>query len=287
MEFTEEKEENGRMPVMEAEANATGKFNKETVRRIAETGKEKLGTFGKLLNKRNLILAVVILVVLVGGVLTLRYATNNYMTPIHKLEKMESWKKGNSTKVFQESLENMGVTNSKELFKAMAKSEILEELLEDWDESMEASIENTMDKYGDDFKVTYKLLDKTQLKKSELRDYKKELRNSFSSLESLADQTKNFDSDDWEDMAEELEMTKGQTKNLIAALKELTDDVSHIDVTDGYELELTRITTGSELDEPEEKDVTVVVLKINGKWASYTMTSVARNFGYGLWSDIY
>lgn len=287
MEFTEEKEENGGMPVMEAEGTATGKINMDQLRKAANVGKEKIGAFKKLLNKRNLILAVVVLVVLIGGVLALRYATNNYMTPVHKLEKMESWKKGNATKVFQESLENIGVTNSKELFKAMAKSEILEELLEAWDESMEASVENTLDKYGDDFKVTYKLLDKTKLKKSELRDYKKELRNSFSSLESIVDQTKNFDSDDWEDMAEELEMTKGQAKNLIAVIKELTDDVSHVDITDGYELELTRITTGSELDEPEEEDVTVIVLKVNGKWVSYTMASVARNFGYGLWTDLF
>lgn len=287
MEFTEEKEENGGMPVMEAEANATKKINMDQLRKAANAGKEKLGKYKKLLNKRNLILAVVVLVVLIGGVLALRYATNNYMTPIHKLEKMESWKKGNAAKLFQEALEDIGVTNGKELFKLMDKSELLEEAMEGWNESLEASIENTMDKYGDDFKVTYKLLDKTQLKKSELRNYKKQIRNVFSYLESEMDETKDYDSDDWEDLADELEMTKAQVKNLVAAIKQLADDVSHVEVTDGYELELTRIVTGSELDEPEEDDVTIVVLKINGKWVSSTMTSMASNFGYGSWFDLY
>lgn len=287
MEFTEEKEENGGMPVMEAEANATKKINMDQLRKAANAGKEKLGKYKKLLNKRNLILAVVALVVLIGGVLALRYATNNYMTPIHRLEKIESLKKGNAAKLFQEALEDIGVTNGKELFKLMDKSELLEEAMEGWNESLEASIENTMDKYGDDFKVTYKLLDKTQLKKSELRNYKKQIRNVFSYLESEMDETKDYDSDDWEDLADELEMTKAQAKNLVAAIKQLADDVSHVEVTDGYELELTRIVTGSELDEPEEDDVTIVVLKINGKWVSSTMTSMASNFGYGSWFDLY
>lgn len=287
MEFTEEKEESGGMPVMEAEANATKKINMDQLRKAANAGKEKLGKYKKLLNKRNLILAVVVLVVLIGGVLALRYATNNYMTPIHRLEKIESLKKGNAAKLFQEALEDIGVTNGKELFKLMDKSELLEEAMEGWNESLEASIENTMDKYGDDFKVTYKLLDKTQLKKSELRNYKKQIRNVFSYLESEMDETKDYDSDDWEDLADELEMTKAQAKNLVAAIKQLADDVSHVEVTDGYELELTRIVTGSELDEPEEDDVTIVVLKINGKWVSSTMTSMASNFGYGSWFDLY
>lgn len=287
MEFTEEKEENGGMPVMEAEANATKKINMDQLRKAANAGKEKLGKYKKLLNKRNLILAVVALVVLIGGVLALRYATNNYMTPIHRLEKIESLKKGNAAKLFQEALEDIGVTNGKELFKLMDKSELLEEAMEGWNESLEASIENTMDMYGDDFKVTYKLLDKTQLKKSELRNYKKQIRNVFSYLESEMDETKDYDSDDWEDLADELEMTKAQAKNLVAAIKQLADDVSHVEVTDGYELELTRIVTGSELDEPEEDDVTIVVLKINGKWVSSTMTSMASNFGYGSWFDLY
>ncbi len=259
----------------------------EQLRKAAKAGKQKLGNLRKLVTKRNLILVAMVLVVLLGGVLALRYATNNYMTPVHKLEKIENLKKGNATRVFRESLEDIGASNGKELFKVMAKSEILEELMEAWEDSMDSSIENTMDKCGDDFKVTYKLLDKTQLKKSELRDYKKEIRNTFSSLESMAEETKRFDSDDWEELAEELEMTKAQTKNLVAAIEELADDVSHVEVTDGYELELNRIITGSELDEAEEDNVTVIVLKINGKWVSNRMTSVARSFGYGVLQDLY
>lgn len=281
MEFTEE---NGGMPVMEAETDTTGKINKEQIRKVADAGREK---FGKLLNKRNLILVAVVLVVLVAGVLTLRYATNNYMTPIHRLEKTENLKKGNAVKLFQESLEDIGATNAKELFKLMAKSESLEEAMEGWNESMDASIEETMDQYGDDFKVTYKLLDKTQLKKSELRDYKKDIRNVFSYVKSQMDETKDYDSDDWEEMADELEMTKAQAKKLVAAMRELADDVSHIEVTDGYELELTRIVTGSELDEPEEEDVTIIVLKINGKWVSSTTMTMARNLGYSSLFDLY
>lgn len=275
-----EQTNNGGIPEMEVPPTQPGKFSQENIRKLADEGKGKLG---KLLNKRTLTLVLVVLVLVIGGIVGIGYATNNYKTPILEMQKLVNQKSPSGTKLIQNAFRDTGASNSGELIKCAAKSDALVEVIEDLDENLVEIVEDRMDSYGGDFKVTYKVLDKSELKKSELRDYKKGIREKFSRLEELAQASKDYDSDDWEELADRLEITKGQAKSLMDAVKEMCDDVKHVEVSQGYELELSETITGSELDEPEEESSTMVVLKINGKWVNVFMIDIASTFAYAIW----
>lgn len=268
MEFEEMTHESGIPPLepeipMTAEAPKTSKFNVEDLKKQAGNLKEKVV---KLATVRNLILVGVAVVVLIVAIFGIRYATNNYMTPVRNLEKLMNQSNVNMDKLVLKSFKSLGAENSKSLLKALSKSDGFQVWMELTEEGFEMERESSLDTYGENYKISYKLEDKSELKKSELRDYKKDLRSMCECAEDLVESTRNYDSYDWEDLADELELTKSQTKNLVAELKVLVEEVSHLDVTAGYELELVTTITGDELDEPEEGSETIWVLKVNGKW---------------------
>ena len=86
--------------------------------------------------------------------------------------------------------------------------------------------------------------------------------------ESILEKYEDLDSDDYEDIADELGISKSQAKKVVKIAKSVGKKLKKAKVTKGYELEVVRILKGSELDEPEESDSTVYVYKVNGRWIS-------------------
>ena len=66
-----------------------------------------------------------------------------------------------------------------------------------------------------------------------------------------------------------MDLRKSEVKELVAEFRSLVEDMGRVTVDKGYELEVKQIITGSELEEPEENNVTIIVLKVNGRWVSY------------------
>lgn len=134
------------------------------------------------------------------------------------------------------------------------------------EETVEEYYEDNQDEYGDNFKIQYTVEEKVKLEKTDLRDYQKSFRAYMEDIQYVIEQTDDFDTDDWQDLAEELEMTRTQAKKFIAALNNMVKDFGRLEVTAGYELDILRTITGEYLDEPEEEDITLEVVKVNGKW---------------------
>ena len=154
----------------------------------------------------------------------------------------------------------------KEILKLQKKSDEGKENLEEQEEYAEEEIEDLKDKYGDNYKVSYKVIEKEKLDKDDLKEAKERLKSRGKSLRNQVENTEDWDSDDWADAADEMGLTKSQAKSYYKIMKKIGDTLYKAKVTEGYEITVEIKITGSELDEPEVEEETFFVYKVNGRW---------------------
>ena len=80
------------------------------------------------------------------------------------------------------------------------------------------------DEYGKNYKYTYKITYKEKLEKDDLKEFRDELRDAAKSLEGVVELTEDYDSDDWEDMADEMgfDGEKSKAKKFIKSMEKRT-----------------------------------------------------------------
>lgn len=238
----------------------------EPVKEKLEPVKEKLKPVKEKLNRKILVPVALILIILIGAISGIRYATNNYMTPIRSIEKLENQSSINAKKFMKTSLKDLGVKNADEIINILYESDAFLDMMDELEAAIEEAYEKNLDDYGDDFKLTYTVEEKIEMEKSDLRDYQKEFRQFVKDIEEELDETDDFTSDDWEDLADDFGLTRTQAKKLVSAIKKAVKEIGRPEVTAGYEVDILETRTGEMLDEPEETNSTVRVVKINGRW---------------------
>ena len=213
-------------------------------------------------------IALAAILVIVGLCVGVSAATNNYKTPIKTMQKYANMKKYyDSSDKQMDLLNGFAEKESKALMKVMKASELYDdENLDDLKEDFKDQIEDMKDEYGKNFKYTYKIVDKEKLDRDELKEYREELRDYADALDSQIEAADDFDSDDWEDMADSMGLSKSKAKKYYSILKDVQKVYKKAKVTAGYTLTVEITLTGSELDEPEVKETEIVVLKVNGRW---------------------
>lgn len=194
--------------------------------------------------------------------------SNTYKTPLKLMGRYRSSK--NMSDYFENSismLNGYGEDEATKFFNLIEDTEYFEELLEWREDYFEESIEALIDEYGEDYKYQYIIVDKDKLDKDDLKDFRKKVKTSLEYLEEEFAEADDYDSDKWEEVADDMGVSKSDAKKLYRALEDLIEAWKNIEVTDGYELTVVPTITGSELDEPEEEDeVTIYVYKVNGRW---------------------
>lgn len=153
-----------------------------------------------------------------------------------------------------------------------------EETYDIYMENMEERLLDIYDEIEDDFgkntKVTYKIIEKEEISKSQIRSYK----DTFELIEEmLTDEVvdsaieriennlvNNFDLKNKEanDVAEKMEKV----------YKDLLKDIKDIEVTAGYELTVEYKIEGK--DDEDEDEITLIVLKVNGKWCCTNLNAI-------------
>lgn len=190
--------------------------------------------------------------------------SNTYKTPINIMEKQANAKKaGNPYDQRVEMLNGFCAKEYKAVVKIMKKTDAYEDNLENYKDHFEEQLENRKDEYGDDFKITYEITDKEEIEKEELKEFRDSIRNRG---ESIVNQFADMDSDDYEEGAEELGLTKSQVKDIVKNMKAIGKKLKSAKVSEGYTLTVVVTITGSELDEPEEQEMEYNVYKVDGRW---------------------
>lgn len=265
MDYTEELQ-NGERPAAAAEQKKPGKtvkIKKEDIKRLGGSAKELLK---KVFTKKTIIIAAVVAVILAGAILGIGFATNNYMTPVRYAQKQANMRSLNGKKAIRENLTRLGVKNAGEIVKIMFQSDAFLDEVEELQDYVEERYEAKQDAWGDNFRIKYSVEDKIELEKSDLREYRNTFRQTVRTLQNALEYTEDYDSDDWEDLAEELDLSRTQTKKLVAVYREMLEKIDRVEVTAGYELDVLVTVTGDMLEEPGERNITLTVLKVNGRW---------------------
>lgn len=219
--------------------------------------------------KKYVTVTLIVAILACTAVVGIQMLTNNYMTPIKTREKYANKDEYSAEKAYLKYSNGLVLKEWKQIFKIMHNSDAYLDIMEEVEEVVIKKYESNLDKYGDDYKIKYEVVGKLELEKSELRDYRSDIQAYVDMYEELADEAEDFSSEDWADVAEEMDLRKSEAKELAAEFRNLAEKMGRVRVDKGYELEIKQTITGSELEEPEENNVTIVVLKVNGRWISY------------------
>ena len=240
----------------------------DILQKVTESSKplaEKL----KATPKKKLITILAIAVVaIVSIIVSISLLSNNYSTPLKLMEKQENANKYSVDNMIEQ---NNGII-AKELREAvdlLKNSDEYQDMIESLEDAWQETKENNIDRYGKDYKVRYVVTDKEKMDSSELRSIRKHFKTTAEYLTTTYEDARDLDSEDWEDLADELGISKSDIKKLHKILKKIADKLEDLEITEGYSLEVTKQITGSELDgEPKESDMTIEVIKVNGRWTS-------------------
>ena len=226
---------------------------------------QNLLTKAKALPKLVWIGAGAAITALIAVILVLALTSNTYKSPINAVEKLLNSK--SMSQVIDRApavLNGFGEKEAKKLIKLVKKSDQYKDNKDDLEEQFDDLVEELKEAYGKNYKISIKVEDKEKIDdKDDLKEYRDTLRNLGEYAEEAL---KDIDSDTYKDIAEEVGLSKSQVKDAAKMLEKFAKECSKAKVTAGYELDLIIKITGSELDEPEETELSVCVYKINGRW---------------------
>ncbi len=254
----------------------------KTLEKGKELGKELLEKSGPVLEKAKAlprkiwIMAGAAAVVVIALIVVLSMLGNTYKTPVQAAEKLLNEKSVEDIIDGVPALLNgFGESEVEDILRIIKKTETYEDAMQDAEDSFEDTIEDLKDEYGNNYKIKIIIDDKEELEKEDVRAFRDKLRNIGELKENLED----IDSDDIEDMAEDLGIRESQAKDLIENLEDFCKLCKSADVEEGYELSLILEMDGSELDEPEEEELTVNVFKVDGRWVPDVFSLIS---GFGM-----
>ena len=239
-----------------------------TMKKVADKGKELVsdpkGLWEKIkaLPKKIWIFAGAGLAVLIAAIVLLSMLGNTYKTPVNLMEDAANTNK--ASKVLDSyiaMLNGFCEDECDDIFDLLKKTEAYEDLLEDFEDRIEESKE----RYGSNYKIKYKIVDKEELEREQRKIAQSAIRSRG---EHMLEDLEDMDSDDYADLADELDITKTQARKLVKYEKEIAKTLKKAKIEEGYKLTVEVTTTGRELDEPITREMTVYVYKIDGRWVS-------------------
>ncbi len=219
-----------------------------------------------------ILVALALVAVLVIVLVTVIFGSSKN-DPIKFMEKYDNAKTIDLVKMIDEAYNGLDKGNMGKILKILMKSDEYKDMFEEIEDSKIEDYEDKVDEYGKNFKITYKN-DKEmeeKLDRDELKSYKSNIKSMGESILSMVDDFKDMDKDDQKDMADELGISYNDLKDMVKYMEAFGRELKSASVDEGYELEVIKTITGKELDEPEEEEIDMSVLKVNGKWINYDM----------------
>ena len=238
--------------------------------------------------KVGIIAGVIAALAVVFLLLSLLIFRSDRTTPLKTMEKYANAKEVKIEAMYKDYIAGSDGGNAVKILKLLRESDEFEDWFEDTDEAREDLYDVRVDEYGKDFKIRYEI-DKSseeKLDRDELKEQKAEIKELGEMYADLGKTLGRIKGDDLEDLADNLDLDVKELKELTACLKELGSKLKSAEVTEGYTYEYTATITGSELDDPEEDDRELTVLKVNGKWVGPAQLGLLRTLYYAIFNEV-
>ena len=145
-------------------------------------------------------------------------------------------------------------------------ADVIEDFEEDIADSLEDGYDDWADDYGDNWRISVDFRDEEELDEDELEEIQELYEDFYDSLDDM-------DLDDeetYEDLADyledyyDMELSDSQIKKLQKICEALLGEFEEVEVTEGYVLDIKLTIEGSEDDDDEKMDITVIC--VNGSW---------------------
>lgn len=230
-----------------------------------------------------LIAAIVLAAAAIVALLCVLLFGSSRTTPISVMEKYVNTKDIKLETRTKDFLAGIEGNNLAKVIKIAKTSDEFRDDIADLEELAADAYEDRQDDYGKNFKIRYKNDKEVEEKidRDDLKEYRAALKELGEQYADMGKTLGRLKSADLKDLAEDLDMDTKDLKTCIECLKTVGQKLRGAEVDDGYELEYLITITGSELDEPEEDDAEITVLKVNGKWVSLNALSLL-NYYYGI-----
>lgn len=251
----------------------------DTLAKVADKGKELIDNPKPLLDKIKAVpkkiwafvgagIAALVVIAVVLSMLG-----NTYKTPIKAAEKLLNSKSVKQVIDRAPALLNgFGENEAETLIKIAKKTDYYKDNIEDIEDTFDEAIEMVEDAVGKNYKVSLKVTDKEKLEKDDLKAF----RNNLRDVAELGEYLDELDNDDYDDMADELGISKSQVKKAVKTLQNFCKDCKSAKVKKGYELTVEVKLTGKELDEPVEFEINIDVFKVDGRWVPGVFTAADK-----------
>lgn len=260
---------------------------KNTADKLMNGGLELWGKM-KAWNKKTWILAGSIAAAVVVAIILLATLTNTKSTPLSNIAKIANAKKFDKVlSLAPKAMNGFCESEIKNIIKIAKKSDMYKEYEDDINDSFEELVDGLKEQYGDNYKITYKITDKEKMDKDDCEDIQDAMKDMGKLVTSAVKEVKKMDDDVWEELEDQTGLKEKEMKKILDEVDSIGSKMKKAKVTAGYELEVTLILKGSELDEPEETEININVIKVNGRWiidfvsplASYTSLLNGLNIG--------
>lgn len=236
----------------------------------------------KKFNWKALVVIAVALLLVAGLVWAVLSLGNSRTSPISLMQKYANAKSVETESYAKDLLAGSDGGKASKLIRLMRKSEVFANRLADQEELFAECYEDMLDEYGSNYKISYKN-DKSveeELEKDDLKACRAAIKEMGEDFYELGKALGKLKGDDLRDLADDLDMSTADLKALIACVKELGQQYRGAEVSEGWELSVLSNITGSELDDPEEDDLELIVLKINGKWVKWASSNASDRLQY-------
>lgn len=199
------------------------------------------------------VVAVVVVVFILGKLLF----GSSYKDPIDGLVKNLNKQETKLEKYTTAFLPKFAQDAYDDVMAVAKKTDEGEDMMDELDDMLEDQLFSSIeDQYGD-YKISYEIKDKEKLDKDELEDI-------ADAYDDLRDYLDDYDDDAIEDAADEMDLSKSDTKKLQKAVSSLDDGLKNIKVSKGYAVEIKVKIKGDDDSDTETLEFNVV--KVNGKW---------------------
>ncbi|MCM1326895.1 MAG: hypothetical protein NC249_09740, partial [Lachnoclostridium sp.] len=209
--------------------------------------------------------AAVVLVLLVVLVASLM-GSGSYKTPVKDLVKLIN-KQSTDVFAYMKLADPMTTDYTRSLYNILKKNDDIKEEFDD--------LKNDLADFYEDiagFKITKcDFVAAKEMKKKDLRSIEDSVSSSY--IEDLIEEIDEMDNADYEDMADDLDISKSDAKKFAKETKSYLKNLSKMKVTKGYEVTVRFYGKyDGETDKTDKIDIEVI--KVNGKWRIYNMSSL-------------
>ena len=194
--------------------------------------------------------------------------SNTFQTPIDVTVKYLNKKAPyDLLDAYRDQLNGFCEDEADDLFAFMEKVSVFSSMMEEGEELLKEEIADKKAEYGDDYKYSYKVLDKEEFDADTLEEWNDDLQDLVAAYDAIIASSKEATDEDWEEAMTELGLDSvDEVKELFEVMEDIAKAFKKAEITEGYTVVIETSVTGSELDEPETDEEEVEVFKIDGRW---------------------